>query len=389
MKNKKFLKSITSALIIAMLITPVGYAENGKTIDDSVLVTKETITKISPDGKEKDALYTIDGYRLSSVEELTDDIEVIKAHLYQPSADTNSTKSLYASLDLSSKFPAPEQKGQGTQGSCTAWAVAYAASSREEKMKWKWSSYSRNHCLSPAFLFNSLVRDGADTNISTAMNYMVNNGACSLVIMDYSEGSTVAPDSRQKKVASYFKAGSWNTITGTNAVKEVLSEGHGVVFAFRVPKGYSSENYVIYGNETIGKGAHAVCIVGYDDSRYGGAFKYLNSYGSGWGENGYGWITYTAFDKTGVNNYGGGIGYVINQGSNKDLKNNMGDVDFNGSVTAADARSILRYSSRLETYTDEQFVRSDVDGDGVISSNDSQFVLRYSSGLETEFPYFT
>ena len=40
MKNKKLLKSITSALIIAMLTAPVGYAENVKTIDDSVLVTK-------------------------------------------------------------------------------------------------------------------------------------------------------------------------------------------------------------------------------------------------------------------------------------------------------------------------------------------------------------
>ena len=221
------------------------------------------------------------------------------------------------------------------------------------------------------------------------MKFVVNKGVCSMQIMDYAENSLVAPDSRQKKVASYFKAALWRTVNGIDAVKDAIVKDYGVVFAFRVPVNYSSANNVIYGSETIGEGAHAVCIVGYDDNRYGGAFKYLNSYGSGWGENGYGWITYTAFNKTGVNNYGGGIGYVLNQGTNKDLKNKMGDVDYNGSVTAADARLILRYSSRLETYTDEQFVRSDVDGDGVVSASDSQFVLRYSSGLETEFPYFT
>ncbi len=365
MKNKKLIKVITTALIIAMLITPVGYAEN-----------------------EKRAGYTIDGYPLMSKEALTEDIEVIKAHLYQPSADTNSTTSLSSSVDLSASFPAPEQKGQGKQGSCTAWAVAYAASSREEKMKWKWSSYSRNHCFSPAFVFNSIPDNENGIGVSEALQFVVSNGVCSLVIMDYKEGSTVAPNSRQRKVASYFKARSWNTITGTNAVKDALAKGHGVVFAFIVPENYSETNYVTYGNEKLSEDGHAVCIVGYDDNRYGGAFKYLNSYGPRWGDNGYGWITYSAFNSVSVNFYGGGIGYVLNQGTNKDLKNNMGDVDFNGSVTAADARLILRYSSRLETYTDEQFVRSDVDGDGVISSSDSQFVLRYSSNLETEFPYF-
>lgn len=66
----------------------------------------------------------------------------------------------------------------------------------------------------------------------------------------------------------------------------------------------------------------------------------------------------------------------------------MGDADFSGSVTAADSRLILRYCSRLETYTDEQFVRSDIDGSGSLTSSDAQFVLRYASNLETVFPYF-
>ena len=309
--------------------------------------------------------------------------------MYQPSADINGTSSLPASRDNTNDFPPPEKEGQKGQDSCAAWAVAYAATSREERHKWEWGSYSKNHCFSPAFVFNSLTKGGKPIHISAAMKFVVNKGVCSMQIMDYAENSLVAPDSRQKKVASYFKAALWRTVNGIDAVKDAIVKDYGVVFAFRVPVNYSSANNVIYGSETIGEGAHAVCIVGYDDNRYGGAFKYLNSYGSGWGENGYGWITYTAFNKTGVNNYGGGIGYVLNQGTNKDLKNKMGDVDYNGSVTAADARLILRYSSRLETYTDEQFVRSDVDGDGVVSASDSQFVLRYSSGLETEFPYFT
>ena len=115
----------------------------------------------------------------------------------------------------------------------------------------------------------------------------------------------------------------------------------------------------------------------------------MNSYGSSWGQSGYGWITYNAFNSNSINNCGGGVGYVINRSANRSLKINMGDADFSGSVTAADSRLILKYCSRLETYTDEQFVRSDIDGSGSLTSSDAQFVLRYSSNLETEFPYFT
>ena len=43
---------------------------------------------------------------------------------------------------------------------------------------------------------------------------------------------------------------------------------------------------------------HAVCYVGYDDNKIigadTGAFHFINSYGSGWGENGYGWQSYNA-----------------------------------------------------------------------------------------------
>jgi C1A family cysteine protease len=44
-------------------------------------------------------------------------------------------------------------------------------------------------------------------------------------------------------------------------------------------------------------GGHAMTIVGYDDNRVSprgdkGAFKLLNSWGTGWGDRGYGWVSY-------------------------------------------------------------------------------------------------
>jgi Papain family cysteine protease/Domain of unknown function (DUF4384) len=42
---------------------------------------------------------------------------------------------------------------------------------------------------------------------------------------------------------------------------------------------------------------HAICVVGYDDKKFGGAFEILNSYGTNWGSKGYAWIKYDDFEK--------------------------------------------------------------------------------------------
>jgi len=39
-------------------------------------------------------------------------------------------------------------------------------------------------------------------------------------------------------------------------------------------------------------GGHAMCIVGYDDTKFGGAFEIVNSWGDDWGNNGFLWIKY-------------------------------------------------------------------------------------------------
>ena len=43
--------------------------------------------------------------------------------------------------------------------------------------------------------------------------------------------------------------------------------------------------------------AHAMCVVGYDDNRYGGSFEVMNSWGNKYGDNGFVWIKYADFAK--------------------------------------------------------------------------------------------
>ncbi|MGB1032212.1 MAG: DUF4384 domain-containing protein, partial [Flavobacteriales bacterium] len=47
-----------------------------------------------------------------------------------------------------------------------------------------------------------------------------------------------------------------------------------------------------------GFGGHAMCVIGYDDYKYGdeGGFEIMNSWGQEWGDDGIGWVRYKDFD---------------------------------------------------------------------------------------------
>lgn len=86
------------------------------------------------------------------------------------------------------------------------------------------------------------------------------------------------------------------------AIKKVLAEGfpvlvshtlydsfHGATDVWRVQPGedQASDSH----------GSHAMVIVGYDDEKHGGAFRYLNSWGPGWGDGGFLWVPYATTGK--------------------------------------------------------------------------------------------
>ena len=66
-----------------------------------------------------------------------------------------------------------------------------------------------------------------------------------------------------------------------------------------------------------------------------------------------------------------------------------GDVDGNGSVTSADARSALRRAVDLETYApgSQQFIACDVDKSGEVNSADARVILRIAVDLESAEDY--
>lgn len=131
---------------------------------------------------------------------------------------------------------------------------------------------------------------------------------------------------------------------------------------------------------------HAICLVGYDDDPDMQAFKFINSWGDTWCENGFGWISYDLVASDNVNMAGSCHGYVMNFPTTDNYV--MGDANLDNTITAADGRLALRFSTGAETPTDRQYVLSDVDGNGTVTAADARNILNYANGTLTKFPLY-
>ena len=80
-------------------------------------------------------------------------------------------------------------------------------------------------------------------------------------------------------------------------------------------------------------------------------------------------------------------GYEIT--ADKEHCSGIGDVNFDKTVSAADARLILRQAVALERFTPEQKAVADLDGNAMINSADARLVLRLAVKLDKQPPHIT
>lgn len=213
-------------------------------------------------------------------------------------------------LSMPSVIDLPEISNQGGQGSCTAFATAYATRS---------FYLHKNHCtsylktdqntdlskiLSPAFIYNVGKASGscaeAGMSIFKALSIMKNQGVCTWEKLPYDAKKDCAPPSDNSiyengliyKIDDFFRL---DDKSETN-VKYVLNTGNLIMASVELDYAYWVLGSYIW-NTRIGKdvGGHAIVICGYDDAKH--AYKIMNSYGKRWGYDGFGWIDYDYFKK--------------------------------------------------------------------------------------------
>ena len=298
---------------------------------------------------------------------------------------SNVYSSLPSAVDNTSKFPTPGD--QGTQQSCVAWAVGYALKSNSEYLKRGWTISNEIHHFSPSYIYNQ-INDGEDAgaDILTALNLIRNEGVCTLAYMDYDESDyTTQPNAIQTANAALYKA---KTFYLTTDIKNQIAQGNGVIVCIKVYpdlKNLSSTNQIY--DSTAGTAeslGHAICLIGYDDSK--NAYKFINSWGTSWGLGGYGWISYNLVNSATVNELVAGTGLCISFESTDSYL--MGDIDGDGNILAADSRLALSYAVQETDLTASQAALADVNGDAVVNAADSREILRYATGIITQFSLY-
>ncbi|MDY6992188.1 MAG: C1 family peptidase [Pseudomonadota bacterium] len=207
---------------------------------------------------------------------------------------TSQQTTLPSRVDLSDNFPQP--RDQGAQNSCVGWAVGYALKSYQESVEMGWSLESNDHLFSPAFIYNQINGNGDNgSRLDNALDLVINQGVATLQAMPYVESDvTTQPSAQAQQQASSYTAREWAIIETNKDMKNALADGVPVVIsmaAYTSLKSLQGTNSV-YNTADTYEGEHAVTIVGYDDDKFGGAFKVMNSWGTDWGDNGYFWLTY-------------------------------------------------------------------------------------------------
>lgn len=126
-------------------------------------------------------------------------------------------------------------------------------------------------------------------------------------------------------------------IVNHDALKSKLSEGNPCLLGASFgPDFFKKEQEFCY-SKTEGKSVgvgHAMVIVAYDDNKYGGSYKILNSYGEDWGCDGYTWIKYK--DLTLLD------GYIISFNS-KDTYKEVDEKEINNFLTIESLGKALAY----------------------------------------------
>lgn len=200
-----------------------------------------------------------------------------------------------------------DQKGYST---CVGWASAYYARTILEARVTNNLDLNTitEGTFAPVFTYlNANVENDYNCQqgafIGKAMETMVEKGVPYYKDFNVMCETTI-PESLYGK-AENFKIKDFTRIFGSDeeidfkvdGVKRSLLNGNPVVIGFMVDNSFQTAKNVYVPDELGNTGGHAMCVVGFDDDKYGGSFEIVNSWGEAWGNEGYIWIRYADFAK--------------------------------------------------------------------------------------------
>ena len=226
-----------------------------------------------------------------------------------------------ATKDLSNSRCVLTPCDQGTLNSCVGWAGAYGlmtylASNAIDG--WGDREWADRH-FSPSFVFNqvnsyrmgnpfeysSCQQAGADWHV--ALKLLRDTGCCTWADMPYDKRDCASqPGTGAVGSASDFTIDHFDNPEGDlTAALSLLARDIPLFVVVQTGEAFNElgAGEVLSEVDTEG-GLHAVLVVGYDDDRR--AVKFMNSWGTGWGDGGFGFISYDIWSEIAYDVYEAG-----------------------------------------------------------------------------------
>ncbi len=213
--------------------------------------------------------------------------------------DPDYGKELRLPTQVDNRASFPRVINQSNENNAVAWAATYYGMSALQA-----NSSSVNNALSPAFTYRSVQQKsiGCDVAISLidVLESLSTQGAVPGKTMGFHCVDTLAKplyDSAQRYLLSGYTR-LFNTYDSKDrkvqAMKRAVHAKSPVVIGLLCPVSFQYVKEFWSPNEKPlpEYGGHAVVVVGYDDTKFGGAFEVVNSWGKSWGKEGYSWIRY-------------------------------------------------------------------------------------------------
>lgn len=187
-------------------------------------------------------------------------------------------------------------RDQGDEGTCVAFATVVGVKEYQDCKE-----QNKDITLSPRYVYWRCkkldgIPDEEGTYLRVAMKVLQKFGVCTEKCWPYQPQQNDFPGTCAEEEAPIYRIKTYARLRSITSMKRFLVANGPFVAGVMVFEDWFRPQAIRTGEIPLpraGKepeGGHAICIVGYDDGkRY---FKFKNSWGTEWGEQGYGYLSY-------------------------------------------------------------------------------------------------
>lgn len=208
-------------------------------------------------------------------------------HIYGALRDEKDSRD-YPIRNYLSKVTLPEKldmsinmlrvRDQGSEGTCVAFAAAAVKESQE------------GFTLSPRFIYDRIAQPQGGAYPRDAMKTLADVGVPPEICQPYIPNTPTQPCEGAAKYAAPNKIRTYARLSTIDEMCRCLVDYGSFIASFGINESwFNTRDGAVY-DEPTAIGGHAVAIVGYNNNMQ--QLKFKNSWGEGWGDKGYGYISY-------------------------------------------------------------------------------------------------